>query len=72
MFGAPDDRNLARSPNPHLGFDAGVHYCLGARLGRVEVAAVLRALADRLPDMAPVRRARFVMRGWSGLHLHRA
>ncbi|MFP5021112.1 cytochrome P450 [Pseudonocardia phyllosphaerae] len=73
-FGDDADRlDLGRSPNPHLGFGAGVHYCLGAPLARVEIAAVLRALARELPDAAvagpPVRRERFVMRGWAELRL---
>ncbi len=75
-FDAPDRLDVGRTPNPHLGFGAGVHHCLGASLGRTEIAAVLRALRRRLPDMAPagvgVRRPRFVMRGWSELRLHRA
>ena len=76
VFAAPDGLDPGRSPNPHLGFGAGAHYCLGAPLARTEVAAVLRALAERLPDVAPAgvasRRPRFVMRGWSELFLHRA
>ncbi|WP_224392733.1 cytochrome P450 [Pseudonocardia sp. ICBG1293] len=74
VFGADADHlDIGRSPNPHLGFGAGVHYCLGAPLARLEIAEVLRALRERLPDAAldgePVRRPRFVMRGWSELRL---
>ncbi|MEV1292996.1 cytochrome P450 [Pseudonocardia sp. NPDC049635] len=74
VFGADADRlDVGRSPNPHLGFGAGVHYCLGAPLARLEIAEVLRALLfllpDAAPDGAPVRRPRFVMRGWSELRL---
>ena len=76
VFASPDGIDPGRSPNPHLGFGAGAHYCLGAPLARTEVAAVLQALAERLPDMVPAgvasRRPRFVMRGWSELALHRA
>ena len=65
--------DVGRSPNPHLGFGAGVHYCLGAPLARLEIAEVLRALLLHLPDAAvhptPVRRPRFVMRGWAELRL---
>nr|WP_222132414.1 cytochrome P450 [Pseudonocardia sp. C8] len=75
-FGADADRpDVTRSPNPHLGFGAGVHYCLGAPLARLEIAEVLRALLLRLPDAAahgtPSRRPRFVMRGWAELRLTR-
>jgi cytochrome P450 len=67
VFADPDRLDLSRQPNPHLGFGAGIHYCLGAPLARVEVAAVLDALRTRLPGLAPagppVRRPEFVIRG---------
>jgi cytochrome P450 len=67
VFARPDELDVGRRPNPHLGFGAGVHYCLGAPLARLEVAAVLDALRTRLPGMAlagpPRRRPDFVMRG---------
>lgn len=75
-FPDPDRLDLGRSPNPHLGFGAGVHYCLGAPLARLEIAATLHALRERLPDMAsagePDRRPRFVMRGYRRLPITRA
>ncbi|WP_242623386.1 cytochrome P450 [Pseudonocardia sediminis] len=75
-FADPDRLDVGRSPNPHLGFGAGVHYCLGAPLARVEIAATLHALRERLPDMAlagtPSRRPRFVMRGYQRLLIRRA
>ena len=59
----------AAQPNPHLGFGLGVHYCLGAPLARLEVAAVLDALRRRMPGLAlaapPRRRPDFVMRGFT-------
>ena len=67
MFDRPDGWTSGRRPNPHLGFGAGVHYCLGAPLARLEVAAVLDALARACRGMAlaapPRRRPDFVMRG---------
>src|SRR5690606_14994866 len=54
VFAAPDSLDLTREPNPHLGFGAGVHYCLGAPLARMELAATLGALAERLPGLRPV------------------
>ena len=63
----PDELDVGRSRNPHLGFGAGVHYCLGAPLARLEIAAVLDALRLHLPGMAlagePERLPTFVMRG---------
>ena len=67
VFDHPAELDVGRRPNPHLGFGLGVHYCLGAPLARVEVAAVLDALRRRMPGMAlaavPRRRPDFVMRG---------
>ena len=67
VFARPEELDVGRRPNPHLGFGAGVHYCLGAPLARLEVAAVLDALRTRLPGMTlaepPRRRPDFVMRG---------
>ncbi len=72
-FERPDELDVGRTPNPHLGFGAGVHYCLGAPLARLEVAAVLDALRRMLPGMAmaaePPRRPDFVMRGLRELRL---
>jgi unspecific monooxygenase len=73
VFTRPDELDVGRRPNPHLGFGAGVHYCLGAPLARLEVAAVLDALRTRLPEMSPAgeprRRPDFVMRGLRELRL---
>ena len=73
VFARPDELDVGRRPNPHLGFGAGVHYCLGAPLARVEIAAVLDALRVHLPGMAlaapPRRRPDFVMRGLRELRL---
>jgi unspecific monooxygenase len=73
VFARPDDLDVGRRPNAHLGFGAGVHYCLGAPLARVEVAATLDALRRRLPDVRlaaePPRRPDFVMRGLRELRL---
>ncbi|MDQ3402234.1 MAG: cytochrome P450 [Actinomycetota bacterium] len=70
-FTDPDRLDVGRSPNPHLGFGAGIHYCVGAPLARVEIAAALRALTTALPDLraagSAVRRPEFVIRGLSAL-----
>jgi cytochrome P450 len=67
VFAAPDTLDVGRNPNPHLGFGAGIHYCVGAPLARVEIAAALRALTTRLPGLRlagePERRPEFVIRG---------
>ncbi|MDL5362953.1 cytochrome P450 [Halalkalicoccus sp. NIPERK01] len=43
-----------RSPNQHLGFGHGTHYCLGAPLARLEAEVALSELFDRLADLEPV------------------
>jgi unspecific monooxygenase len=67
VFARPDSLDVGRNPNPHLGFGAGIHYCVGAPLARVEIAAALRALTTRLPGLRlarePERRPEFVIRG---------
>jgi cytochrome P450 len=52
VFGdAPDRIDPARRPVPHLAFGYGVHRCLGAELGRMELRVALPALLRRLPGL---------------------
>jgi cytochrome P450 len=48
VFDAPFTFDVGRTPNKHLAFGFGVHYCLGHLLARMEVKAVLKALLPRL------------------------
>lgn len=41
---------LDRSPNPHIGFSAGAHICLGRNLARLEIEILLKAILRRMPD----------------------
>ena len=51
VFDDPGRIALERDPNPQLGFGWGLHYCLGATLGRMEGKMALRALLERFPRM---------------------
>ncbi|MEU5515209.1 cytochrome P450 [Streptomyces griseoaurantiacus] len=71
VFEAPETLDLTRRDNPHISFSAGIHYCIGAPLARMELAASMTALLDRAPTLRlaaePERRPNFVMRGLEGL-----
>ncbi len=73
VFADPDHFDAGRVVNAHLGFGAGIHFCLGAPLARIEVQSVVSALAARLPELnlnaEPVRRPEFVIRGLTALEL---
>jgi cytochrome P450 len=54
VFADPDRLDLTRQPNPHVAFGGGgPHLCLGMHVARLEIAALLRQLVTRLPDLAP-------------------
>lgn len=52
VFTDPDAFDVRRSPNEHLGFGIGEHFCLGANLARLELQAMVRELVRRVPDLA--------------------
>jgi len=52
VFGPNGDGiDLSRSPNPHVSFGAGLHFCVGAPLARVELEAALGRFAARIVDI---------------------
>ncbi len=51
-FDEPEVFNITRSPNEHLGFGAGIHFCLGAVLARMELTICLTTLLRRLPHLS--------------------
>jgi len=51
VFANPETFDVRRSPNPHLGFAVGKHFCLGAHLARLDMQVMLEVLLDRLDDI---------------------
>lgn len=51
VFTDPDQFDITRTPNRHLGFGVGPHQCLGMNLARMELEASLRGLLDRFPKL---------------------
>ncbi len=61
VFVNPHTFDVTRTPNDHLAFGIGEHFCLGANLARLEINAIFEELLKRLPDLefaGPVRRLR--------------
>ena len=71
VFERPDELDLTREPNPHLSFGAGIHFCLGAPLGRQELQVSFTTLLDRFPNLElveePSWKPNYVIRGLEGL-----
>jgi cytochrome P450 len=70
-FTDPGTVDIARSDNRHLAFSAGIHFCLGGPLARLEAAEFLRQLVTDYRDLAlagdPVRHPGIGMRGFNSL-----
>jgi cholest-4-en-3-one 26-monooxygenase len=61
VFEEPDRFNIRRSPNEHVAFGVGEHFCLGANLARLELQEIFRGIVTRMHDIelaAPPRRLR--------------
>jgi cytochrome P450 len=61
VFENPERFDIGRTPNLHLAFGYGEHFCLGSNLARTEIKVVLQELLPHLPSMtvtAPIRRVR--------------
>jgi cholest-4-en-3-one 26-monooxygenase len=54
VFTEPQEFDIARDPNPHVGFGGGgPHFCLGRHLAALELRVLLQTLAERMPDIEP-------------------
>jgi cytochrome P450 family 142 subfamily A polypeptide 1 len=51
VFDDPFRFDSARTPNEHLAFGFGTHFCLGASLARLEIAVMLDELLTRMPGL---------------------
>jgi cytochrome P450 len=75
VWDRPGRFDPARPVKPHLAFGAGLHFCLGAPLARLEMAAALPVLFDRCPGLrlagAPVYADSYHFRGLRGLRVAR-
>ncbi len=72
-FDDPDRFDAGRGDSGHIGFGAGIHFCVGAPLARVELEISLAGMVTRFPHLAlveePVYQPTFVIRGLTGLHV---
>lgn len=53
VFDDPQRFDVTRSPNNHIAFGFGTHFCLGASLARLELRVFFEELLRRLPDVSP-------------------
>jgi cytochrome P450 len=72
VFAEPDRFDVARGDSRHLSFGFGTHFCLGAPLARLEGQIAVKALVERLPELAlatdtPEWSDSFVLRGVKAL-----
>jgi len=70
VFDEPDAFRPEREPNPHLAFGAGIHFCIGAPLARLELETSVEQLLHRFETLEVVdarRRPTFVLRGYERL-----
>lgn len=69
VFERADQFDVSRQPNPHIGFGAGIHFCVGAPLARLEMSISLPLLIKRFPNLnlarEPQRRSAFSLRGYT-------
>lgn len=71
VFEAPGEFRVDRTPNNHVAFGVGVHFCLGAPLARMELVESVHHLFRTHPSLAlagePTSRGTFVLRGYQSV-----
>jgi cytochrome P450 PksS len=74
-FEEPEVFDITRTPNEHLGFSSGIHFCLGAALARMELTICLTTLLRRLPNLGfdpdkqaiPTKHSMLLLKGFDSL-----
>jgi cytochrome P450 len=73
VFADPEALDVGRDPNPHVSFGAGVHFCLGAALARLELQTSFGTVLRRIPRLEvveePTWRPGYVIRGLAALRV---
>ena len=59
VFPDPDRFDIRRTPNHHLSFGIGEHFCMGANFARMQLRSILREVVTRLPDIRVVKPPKF-------------
>lgn len=76
IFDRPDELELGRQQNPHISFGAGIHFCLGAPLARLELGILFTTMLQRLPRMElveePEWKPTYIIRGLRELRVRAA
>jgi len=73
VYERPDELDIGRDPNPHISFGAGIHFCLGAPLARVELETSFATVIRRLPRLElaaePEWKPAYIIRGLKELRV---
>lgn len=75
IFDRANEFQIDRSPNPHISFGQGIHYCLGSSLARMEANIILTKIIEQFPKIKlsdtikPATNTNFVFQGFEHLYV---